>query len=55
MYNTGYAVVVMPGVVRPVEHFPTNLLENMIDNNFEWAANNPKAILSEWLKHYDSK
>ena len=55
MYNTGYAVVAMPGVAKPVEHFPPNLLENMIDNDFEWAANNRKAILAEWLKRYDSK
>ena len=55
MYNTGYAVVAMPGVAKPVEHFPPNLLEKMIDNDFEWAANNRKAILAEWLRRYDSK
>ena len=55
MYNTGYAVVAMPGVAKPVEHFPSNLLEKMIDNDFEWAANNRKAILAEWIKRYDSK
>ncbi len=55
MYNTGYAVVAMPGVAKPVEHFPTNLLEKMIDNDFEFAANNRKAILGEWQKRYDSK
>ncbi len=55
MYNTGYAVVAMPGVAKPVEHFPDNLLEKMIDNDFEFAANNRKAILGEWQKRYDSK
>jgi iron(III) transport system substrate-binding protein len=55
MYNTGYAVVAMPGVAKPVEFFPPNLTEKMIDNDFEWAANNRKAILAEWLKRYDSK
>lgn len=55
MYNTGYAVVAMPGVAKPVEHFPDGLLEAMIDNDFEWAANNRKAILDEWQKRYDSK
>jgi len=55
MYNTGYAVVAMPGVAKPVEYFPANLLEKMIDNDFEWAANNRKKILTEWLKRYDSK
>jgi len=55
MYNTGYAVVAMPGVAKPVEHFPPNLIEKMIDNDFEFAANNRKAILEEWQKRYDSK
>jgi iron(III) transport system substrate-binding protein len=55
MYNSGYAVVAMPGVAKPVEHFPPSLLEKMIDNDFEFAANNRKRILSEWQKRYDSK
>ncbi len=55
MYNTGYAVVAYPGVAKPVEHFPPNLLEKMIDNDFEFAANNRAAILKEWQSRYDSK
>jgi len=55
MYNTGYAVVAMPGIAKPVEHFPAGLLDAMIDNDFEFAANNRKAILAEWQKRYDSK
>jgi iron(III) transport system substrate-binding protein len=27
----------------------------MIDNDFEFAANNRKSILEEWQKRYDSK
>ncbi len=55
MYNTGYAVVAYPGVAKPVKFFPTNLTEKMINNDFEFAANNRKAILAEWQKRYDSK
>ena len=55
MYNSGYAVVAMPGVAKPVEHFPEGLTEAMIDNDFEFAANNRKRILAEWQKRYDSK
>jgi iron(III) transport system substrate-binding protein len=55
MYNTGYAVVAMPGVAKPVEFFPENLIEKMIDNDFEFAANNRARILEEWQKRYDSK
>lgn len=55
MYNAGYAVVAMPGIAKPVKFFPENLLEKMIDNDFEFAANNRKRILAEWTKRYDSK
>ncbi len=55
MYNTGYAVVAYPGVAKPVEHFPEGLLDAMIDNDFEFAANNRAAILKEWQSRYDSK
>ncbi|WP_120501726.1 putative 2-aminoethylphosphonate ABC transporter substrate-binding protein [Roseovarius sp. EL26] len=55
MYNTGYAVVAMPGVAKPVEHFPEGLLDAMIDNDFEYAANNRAAILKEWASRYDGK
>lgn len=55
MYNTGYAVVAMPGVAKPVEHFPEGLLDAMIDNDFEFAANNRAEILKEWQSRYDGK
>jgi len=55
MYNTGYAVVAYPGVAKPVEHFPPNLTDKMIDNDFEFAANNRAAILKEWQSRYDGK
>ncbi|WP_350335361.1 putative 2-aminoethylphosphonate ABC transporter substrate-binding protein [Coralliovum pocilloporae] len=55
MYNKGYAVVAMPGVAKPVEHFPEGLLDAMIKNDFEYAANNRAAILKEWAKRYDGK
>lgn len=55
MYNLGYAVVAMPGVAQPVEHLPADLESLLIDNNFEWAATNREAILTEWQKRYDAK
>lgn len=55
LYNSGYAVVAYPGVAKAVEHFPAGLLEAMIDNDFEFAANNRGAILSEWAGRYDGK
>ena len=35
MYNDAYAVVGMPGVAKPVKHFPEGLLEAMIKNDFD--------------------
>ena len=55
MYNDAYAVVGMPGVAKPVKHFPEGLLEAMIKNDFEYAAKNRKDILAEWQRRYDSK
>lgn len=55
MYNAGYAVVAMPGVAKPVEHFPEGLWEAMVVNDFEFAANNRAEILAEWQARYDGK
>ena len=55
MYNEGYAVIGIQALAKPVEHFPENIPEAMIDNDFEWAAKNRKAILKEWQTRYDSK
>ena len=55
LYNEGYAVVAIPGLAKPVKHFPEGIPEAMIDNDFEWAAKNRKAILEKWQGRYDSK
>ena len=55
LYNEGYAVVAIPGIAKPVEHFPEGIVNAMIDNDFEWAAQNRKRILDEWQSRYDSK
>jgi iron(III) transport system substrate-binding protein len=55
MYNVGYAVVAMPDVAKQVEHLAADVSSKMIDNDFEWAATNRKAILEEWTKRYDAK
>jgi iron(III) transport system substrate-binding protein len=55
MYNEGYAVIGIQKLAKPVEHFPENIAESMIDNNFEWSAENRKRILAEWQKRYDAK
>lgn len=55
VYNEGYAVLAVPGLAVPVPNVPENLVEKMIDNDFEWAASNRARILEEWSSRYDSK
>ena len=55
IYNEGYAVVAMPGVAKPVENFPDDIVEKMIVNDFAWAAANRMRLLEEWQRRYDSK
>ncbi len=55
LYNSGYAVVAYPGVAKPVKYFPDGIVDAMIDNDFEFAANNRGDILAEWAKRYDGK
>ena len=55
IYNQEYAVVAMPGVAKPVENFPPDIIEKMINNDFAWAAANRMVILAEWQKRYDAK
>jgi iron(III) transport system substrate-binding protein len=55
MYNEGYAVIGITELAQPVEHFPDGILDAMIDNDFEWAAQNRERILAEWQTRYDEK
>ncbi len=55
MYNEGYAVIGIQSLAKPVKFFPEGISEAMIDNNFEWAAQNRSRILKEWQSRYDSK
>ncbi|WP_424945908.1 putative 2-aminoethylphosphonate ABC transporter substrate-binding protein [Candidatus Spongiihabitans sp.] len=55
MYNTAYAVIGYKGLAKPVKHFPPETLSKLIENDFEFAANNRKRILAEWQSRYDSK
>lgn len=55
IYNKEYAVVAMPGIAKPVPHFPPGIESKMIANDFSWAAKNRTQILDEWRKRYDAK
>ncbi len=55
IFNDYLPILAIPELAEPVEHFPENTLEKMIDNDFGWAASNRKRILGEWQKRYDAK
>lgn len=55
MYNEGYALVAVSSISRPIEHLPEDFASMLIENDFEWAANNRSAILEEWTRRYDGK
>ena len=55
VFNDYLPILAIPELAEPVEHFPPNTIEKMIDNDFAWAASNRKRILGEWQKRYDAK
>jgi iron(III) transport system substrate-binding protein len=55
VYNEFLPILAIPEVAKPVEHFPENMLDMMIDNDFGWAADNRSRILGKWQKRYDVK
>ncbi|WP_282177067.1 putative 2-aminoethylphosphonate ABC transporter substrate-binding protein [Vibrio nereis] len=55
LYNQSYAVVALPGVAKPIEHYPEQPESMMIKNDFKWVAANRDSILQEWMNRYDSK
>jgi iron(III) transport system substrate-binding protein len=55
VYNDYLPILAIPEIAKPVEHFPPDTIEKMIENDFGWAASNRKRILAEWQKRYDAK
>ncbi len=55
VFNEYLPILAIPEIAVPVEHFPTDTVDKMIDNDFSWAADNRKRILGEWQKRYDAK
>jgi len=55
VYNDYLPILAIPEVAKPVEHFPENTLDMMIENDFAWAASNRSQILGEWQNRYDAK
>ncbi len=55
MYNERYAVIGIPGLAKPVEYFPEDLNESLIDMDFERLAVERLRIIAEWQSRYAAK
>ena len=55
VFNDYLPILAIPSIAKPVEHFPPDTLEKMIDNDFGWAAENRSRILGKWQKRYNVK
>ncbi|MDR9826262.1 putative 2-aminoethylphosphonate ABC transporter substrate-binding protein [Vibrio sp. FNV 38] len=55
VYNQFYPVIAISDLAQPVEHYPTNATEIMIENDFVWASENYNYIINEWVKRFDGK
>lgn len=57
LYNASYQVLARKDVTAELpENYPANEQDLLLSpNNFEWAAKNREAILTEWQKRYGSK
>ena len=54
-YGKNYAVTSVEIDNEIPEGYPEKPLEQMIDNDLEWAANNRESILEQWITKYDGK
>jgi hypothetical protein len=54
LYKLNYPIIATGGD-GSYEGYESDPVEQLIDNDFTWVANNRDAILSEWITNYDSK
>ncbi len=54
LYRVNYPIVTVENT-GTYEGYDSNPLDQLIDNDFSWAAENRKNILNEWMEKYDSK
>jgi iron(III) transport system substrate-binding protein len=55
LYNEAHPIIGVPVLAQPVKHFPPDIMDKIIPNDFEWAASNRDEILAKWQKRYDAK
>lgn len=54
LYRVNYPIVTVENT-GTYEGYDSNPLDQLIDNDFSWAAENRENILNEWMERYDSK
>ena len=54
LYRVNYPIVSVENT-GTYEGYDSNPLDQLIDNDFSWAAENRENILNEWMEKYDSK
>lgn len=55
IYAENYAILANQKLEQPVDNLPDGIRDAIIENDFEWAANNRARILDEWQARYDAK
>ncbi|MFQ8689577.1 MAG: hypothetical protein ACLR9K_06865, partial [Blautia sp.] len=54
LYRVNYPIVTVENT-GTYDGYESNPIDQLIDNDFSWAAQNREDILSEWLEKYDGK
>ena len=54
-YAEHFGIIANPAFEHPPEGFPAHPHDQMIKNNFTWAADNRDRILAEWTKRFGGK
>jgi iron(III) transport system substrate-binding protein len=55
IYAGNYAILANQSLEQPIEGLPAGIRDKLIENDFEWAANERAAILDQWQGRYDAK
>jgi iron(III) transport system substrate-binding protein len=55
IYAENFAILANESMEQPVPNIPDGMKAKLIDNDFEWAANNRARILEEWQSRYEAK
>jgi iron(III) transport system substrate-binding protein len=54
-YSSKFGIMANPTYAHPLAGFPANPKDQMVKNNFAWAAQNRDRILTEWANRYGGK